>query len=84
MSDSAWWVYIIECDDGALYTGITTDLLRRWSQHNQGQGAKYFRTRKPKAFVYQEACSNRSEASRREYQIKQLSRKEKLCLIQRT
>ncbi len=76
-----WWVYIIECDDASLYTGITTDLSRRWKAHAGGTGAKYFRGRRPVRLVYQEACDNRSLASQREYRIKRMSKAAKQALI---
>lgn len=77
-----WTVYIIEASDNTLYTGISTDVERRWNEHSNGKtGAKFFRGRSPKKLVYQEAAKNRSEASRREAQIKQLSRQQKLALI---
>lgn len=79
----AWTVYIIEASDTSLYTGISTDVERRWQQHLTGKaGAKFFRGRKPVRLLYQEAAANRSEASRREVQIKRLNRTEKWRLIQ--
>lgn len=77
---SGWFVYIIEAADGSLYTGITTDVARRFSEHADGRGAKYFRGRPPKRLHYTEACADRAEASRREWAIKQLSRAAKLAL----
>jgi putative endonuclease len=76
-----WQVYIIRCSDGSLYTGITLDVERRLSQHGSNAGAKYFRGRRPEAVVYLEGGHSRSTASRREAQIKQLRRAEKLRLI---
>ena len=84
----SWTVYIILASDGSLYTGITTDLERRFAEHQGGQGvgrskkgAKYFHGgRHPQAVVYREASDNRSSASQREAAIKKLSRKEKLSL----
>jgi len=77
-----WTVYIIRCDDDSLYTGITTDPARRFQQHLQRVcGARYFNGRRPVAIVYTEGGHNRSSASRREAQIKQLSRQEKLHLV---
>jgi len=76
-----WQVYIILCSDDTLYTGITTDLQRRFAQHASGRGAKYFRGRKPLEMVYQEIGHTRSTATRRELEIKTLSRAEKLILI---
>ena len=75
-----WTVYIIECKDKTLYTGITTDLTRRLEQHNQGKGAKYTKGRGPFQIIYTEECKDRAEASRREFEIKQLSRNDK-CLL---
>jgi len=76
-----WLVYIIECDDGSLYTGITNHLPKRWHAHCNGTGAKFFRSRRPKQVVWCEYSHDRSSASQREYQIKQLSRLQKLDLI---
>lgn len=79
---SEWWVYIIRCSDGSLYTGITTDLERRLQEHRRGAGAKYFRGREPLEIAWSEACADRSQASRREAQIKGMARREKLRLIE--
>ena len=79
-----WCVYMILCSDDSLYTGITTDMERRFKQHEEGRGAKYFRGRSPKQVVYLEQGLGRSSATRREIQIKALSRAEKLNLIQTT
>ena len=77
-----WWVYIVKCSDGSLYTGITTELDRRISEHNNSiKGAKYTRTRRPIYLVHSEALKDRSLASKRESYIKKLSRIEKLKLI---
>jgi putative endonuclease len=78
---SPWWVYIVQCADQSLYTGIATDLIGRITTHNNGKGAKYTKARLPVKLVYQEPCVDRSSASRREYAIKQLSRQKKLALI---
>lgn len=78
-----WYVYILRCGDGTLYTGITPDVQARLTQHQQGKGAKYTRGRGPLALVYTESCADRAEASRREYAIKHLSRAEKEALIAR-
>lgn len=74
----AWFVYIVECNDGSLYTGITTDVERRVSEHNAGVGAKYTRVRTPVRLVYEEEASDRSSASKREWAIKQCPRATKL------
>jgi putative endonuclease len=76
-----WFVYIIHCSDETLYTGITTDIERRYNQHATQQGAKYFRGRKPRKLVYQESGHDRSTASKREIEIKGLSRADKFQLI---
>lgn len=79
---SKWKVYILRCSDDTLYTGITTDLDRRVKEHNSSRlGAKYTKVRQPVELVYYERCDDRIDASKREYAIKQLSRKEKLELI---
>ena len=81
MSAGSWAVYILRCADGTLYTGIAPDVEKRVQKHNEGKGAKYTRGRTPVELVYREEHPNRAEASKREYQIKQLSRAEKLELI---
>lgn len=79
---SKWKVYVLKCADDTLYTGVATDLDRRLEEHNSStKGAKYTRVRRPVELVYYENCADRVDASRREYEIKQLSRKEKLELI---
>jgi putative endonuclease len=76
-----WFVYIIEANDKSLYTGITTDLQRRFEQHLNGTGAKYFNGRKPVQVVFSESHENRSSASVREAEIKKLSKRQKEQLI---
>jgi putative endonuclease len=77
-----WTVYIIRCDDNSLYTGVTTDLERRFREHlSQPRGAKYFNGRKPREVVYTENGHTRASACRRESAIKKLHRDEKLKLI---
>jgi len=77
------WVYIILGDDDCLYTGVTTDPQRRWREHTSGtKGARYFRGRKPRQLCFLEAHPDRSSASRREWQIKQLTRAQKDRLIE--
>ena len=78
-----WYLYILRCGDGTLYTGITTDIQRRLEAHRCGKGAKYTRGRGPLALAYQEACSTHSEALKREAAVKRLSRTEKEQLIGR-
>lgn len=80
-SKSTWHIYILRCGDGSFYTGITTDIKRRVKEHKDGVGAKYTRGRGPLKLVYRETCKNRSVASKREAEIKRMSRKEKLGLI---
>lgn len=81
--ENQWYVYIVECRDGTLYTGITDDIPRRMEAHNAGKGAKYTRGRGPVTLVYQEDAPSHSQALRREYYIKQLTRAEKQVLIHR-
>jgi putative endonuclease len=77
-----YFVYILECSDETLYTGITTDPQRRLKEHNSSaKGAKYTKQRRPVSLVYKEMCEDRSSASKREYAIKKLSRQEKITLI---
>ena len=75
------FVYILECADGSLYTGYTTDPDRRVEEHNAGTGAKYTRGRTPVELVYTERFESRSAAMSREYAIKRLSRTEKEGLV---
>lgn len=76
-----WFVYIIHCTDGSLYTGITTDVQRRYKQHAAQQGAKFFRGHTPQKMVYQEGGHDRSSASKREIVIKKMVRANKIQLI---
>jgi len=76
-----WSVYILRCGDGTLYTGITNDLDKRIESHSSGQGSKYTRSRLPVELVYQEQAENRSEATKRELEIKGLPREEKMKLV---
>jgi len=76
-----WFVYILRCADGSLYTGITNDLERRLEQHNAGTASRYTRSRLPVALEYQEEQPNQSMALKRELAIKALSRKVKESLI---
>jgi predicted GIY-YIG superfamily endonuclease len=80
----SWWVYILRCGDGSLYTGIALDVGARLAQHRAGTGARYTRGRQPLELVYREASPSRSSASRRELAIKRCSREQKLALIQRS
>ena len=79
---SKWYVYIVECADGSLYTGITTDVERRLQEHNYSfKSAKYTRSRRPVRLVWSKEVANRSEASKEEARIKKLKRASKLELI---
>ncbi len=77
----AWYIYIVRCADNSLYTGITTNLELRVRMHNLGKAAKYTAARLPVQLVWHEATSNRSTATKRELEIKKLSREEKIRLI---
>jgi putative endonuclease len=81
-TDNTWWVYMIETEKGALYTGITTDVRRRFEQHQTKKGAKYFYQDKPIRIVYQEMFACRSSASKREYEIKQWPSNQKKIFVQ--
>ncbi|MDP2829627.1 MAG: GIY-YIG nuclease family protein [Sulfuricellaceae bacterium] len=76
-----WGCYLLLCADGSLYTGITNDLERRLIAHGNGTASKYTRSRLPVKPVYWEACQDRSSASRREAEIKKMSRPAKMGLI---
>jgi putative endonuclease len=76
-----WYVYIVECSDGTLYTGITTDVNKRIETHNKGKGAKYTKTRLPVVLRASFDGFDKSTAAKEEYRIKQLTRKEKLKMI---
>ena len=78
----AWYVYILRCGDGTLYTGVTDDVERRLAAHRSGRGAKYTRGRGPLELAYREEQPDKSAALRREVQIKRLSRQEKLSLCE--
>ena len=83
MAINDWFVYIVRCADDSLYTGITKDVDRRVQEHNAGDklAAKYTRARLPVVLVYQETCESRSIATKREIEIKQLSRTDKQNLL---
>jgi len=82
--EMSWHVYMVECADKTLYSGITTDLERRIAEHNDSvKGSKYTRAKRPVTLVYSEQLPDRSTASKREYELKQLSREEKLALVRR-
>ena len=79
--ETLWYLYILRCRDDTLYTGITTDVEKRLEAHRSGKGAKYTRGRTPLELVYQEVCGSHSQALKREYQVKALSRAEKQKLL---
>ena len=79
----AWYVYILRCGDGSLYTGITDNVEKRLAAHRAGKGAKYTRGRGPLELAYTEEQPDKSSALRRELTIKHLERREKLALIDR-
>ncbi|HXV12812.1 MAG TPA: GIY-YIG nuclease family protein [Candidatus Krumholzibacteria bacterium] len=81
MTESTWFVYIVECADDTLYAGVATDTKARVAKHNAGEGAKYTRTRRPVELVYVEPASDRSTAQRREHEIKRMSAEAKRRLI---
>lgn len=76
--DAIWWVYLLECRGERLYCGITPDVTARFALHRTGKGAAFTRMHPPLRIVAAKTCGSRSEASRLEYQIKQLRRSEKL------
>ncbi len=79
-----WQVYIIQTKTGKLFTGITTDINRRWNEHNNKKGAKYFRLENPQEVVLIEDCKNRAEATKRELEIKSWTHQEKLDMVKHT
>lgn len=80
--EASWQVYILRCNDGTLYTGITTDLSRRIDEHNHPDSrTRYTRSRRPVTLVYQEVAADRSKAGKREIAIKKLTRHQKEILI---
>lgn len=76
-----WLVYILKCEDDSLYTGITTDLARRFEEHKNKKGARYTRSHSVTECVYTEECASRSEALVREAAIKKLKREAKIALL---
>ena len=80
--EKTWYLYILRCGDGSLYTGITTDVQRRLEDHRTGKGARYTRGRTPLELVYREACGTHSDALKRELAVKALKRSEKEKLLQ--
>lgn len=88
--ENSWYVYVILTDRATLYTGITTDLQRRFQEHCDvferlpgAKGAKYFRSARPMEIIYHQCFDTRASASQREYEIKKMSRANKLALAER-
>ena len=79
--ETTWYLYILRCGDGTLYTGITTDVDKRLEAHRSGLGAKYTRGRGPLELAYREKCGSHSDALKRELAVKRLTRAQKLALI---
>ena len=76
-----WYVYVLQCRGGSLYTGSTNDIEKRLKKHQRGKGAKYTKARLPVLLVYFETYTTKSQALKREYAIKQMSRKKKLAMV---
>lgn len=81
LAGRSWTLYLLRCRDGSLYAGITTDLERRLTQHQDGSASRYTRSRRPVRIVYREPCADRSDALKRERAVKTLSRTAKERLI---
>ena len=79
--ENIWKLYILRCGDGTLYTGITTDVEKRFAAHSSGKGAKYTRGRGPLELLYREACGDHSAALKREAEMKKLTRQEKEAFL---
>ncbi len=80
--NKTWFLYLIECQDGSIYTGITVDVDKRYATHKAGKGAKYMRSHPPKRLLKVFEFANRSEASKAEYKIKKLSAHEKRVIVE--
>ena len=78
---NSWWVYIVECKDGKLYTGITNNLENRLKQHNRGQGCRFTKYRKPVKLIYSEICPSKIVALKKESEIKGWKKDRKLALV---
>ncbi len=76
-SKRTWWLYVLSCGDGTLYTGVTTDVVRRFKQHAAGTASRYTRSRLPVRLIHRERCGDRSSALKKEYALKSLTRTEK-------
>ena len=82
-ADAKWYIYILECKDKKLYTGITSNLEERIAQHNRGAGCRFTKFRGPFTLLYAEELKTRESALKREAQIKGFTRQKKLALISR-
>ncbi|MEE9330837.1 MAG: GIY-YIG nuclease family protein [Methylophilaceae bacterium] len=80
MTDQPWFLYLIECQDGTIYTGITVNVAKRYAAHESGKGARYTRSHPPKRLLNVFGYANRSEASKAEHAIKKMSPSEKRAL----
>ena len=80
-TNKAWFLYLVRCADGSLYTGITNNVTRRFQQHNTGTASRYTRSRLPVELIYQESQASRGVALKRELAVKAMSREEKESLI---
>jgi putative endonuclease len=78
---ATWSLYILRCRDGSFYTGVTTDINRRFHEHEEGRASRFTRTRRPVVLVYQEKCGSRSLALSRECAVKSMGRQEKEDLV---
>lgn len=83
MAEKKHYTYILKCADGTLYCGYTPELLKRIETHNSGKGAKYTKARLPVTLLYSEEFDNKSDAMKREWEIKKMTRAEKLSLIEK-
>lgn len=82
LMEARWFVYMVQCADGMIYTGVTTDVKRRIKAHEAGKGAKYTRGRGPFQLLYTEACETKHAACKREWNIKCMKREQKLALVE--
>ncbi len=78
-----YWVYMLRCRDGSLYTGITNNLKKRVDLHNEGKASRYTRSRNPVMLVYVERCEDKSQALKREWEIKKLRKEQKEDMVSR-
>lgn len=80
-AEEVWFLYILKCSDGSLYTGIAKDIERRFKMHMAGKASRYTRTRRPLEILYREACGSRTQALVRECKVKALPKEKKLALV---